>query len=117
MVQVGDDDFLSLPQNLADGQAHQTDKRRRIHAEGDLARLARVEEGGDTFAGALQGDIHSQAPGIAAATLNVVPHQMMLNRVQHNLRNLCAGSIIKEDELVARVQCWELLPDPLNGKS
>ena len=47
VIEVGDDDLVALAERLAHGQADQADEGGRIHAEGDLVRIARIDQGGD----------------------------------------------------------------------
>jgi len=48
--------------------------------------------------------VSSIPPPVSSITLHVAHQQMILHRVQHDLRYLCSGSVIEENKIVATVQ-------------
>jgi hypothetical protein len=42
---------------------------------------------------------------------------VLFNGIQHTLRDLGPGAIVKENKIVAHVQGGKLLPNPINGES
>ena len=51
VIEVGDDDFVPATERLADREADQSDERSGVQAEGDLVRVARVDESRDAGPG------------------------------------------------------------------
>jgi len=54
----------------------------------------------------------SFAPPVSSITLHVAHQQMILHRVQHDLRYLCSGSVIEENKIAATVQRGKGIANP-----
>src|SRR5438477_12849649 len=71
MIQIGDDDFLPLPQALAYGKAHESQEGRRVHTKRNFIRIPGVQKDGDGFARPGNARIDGTAPIVPASALNV----------------------------------------------
>ena len=107
VVHVGNDDFSPLAQALADRQADQPYERSGIHPKSHFIGFTRIQEYRHTLSRARDGCVHFFALRIRAATLYIAREQVLVDRIQDDLRGLRAGRIVKEDELVALAQGGE----------
>jgi len=80
-----------------------------------LASLAFTRS--DTLCRAHNGRIYFAALCIASSALHVALKQMMIHGIEDDLRNLRAGSIVKEDESGSAIQRWKSVPNVRNGKA
>src|SRR5208283_3166838 len=98
VVQIGDDNFVSLVEGLSDRQTHQTNKGSRIHAKRDFAWVASVHKISDAVPRTQNHLVHFTAFRVAPPSLHIALEEMMIHRVQHTLWNLRSRRIIKEEE-------------------
>ena len=98
VVHVGDDDLVPLAERLADREAHHADERRRVHAEADFRRVRGVDQDRDALARVRDRLIDQPALVVAPAALDIVVEKMVVDRVEHALRDLRAGGVVEEDE-------------------
>ncbi len=109
VVEVRDNDLVARAQRLPHGQADQPDEGSSIHAERDFLGSPRIDERGDAGAGTSDGGVHCHALRVAPSPLHVVSDQVMIHRIQHDLRYLCARSVVEKDGAAGLFQCGELL--------
>src|SRR6266567_2594462 len=117
MIHFTDYDLFALPQSVGQSQAHDPDKRRRIHAEGHFPWVAGVQESGNTFASVLDCLVHFLAPAVASTALHVALQKMVMDGIQHNLRNLGSSAIVEKNEFVSGMEGGERSADPFNRKT
>jgi hypothetical protein len=114
VIEVSHDDLVALAQGLADGQADQPDERSRVHAEGDLVRIAGIDQGADADARPRDGLVHRDALRIAPAPLHHAFQQVLIDCVEHSLRHLGAGRIVEENAAAGALQGRKLGPQALD---
>src|SRR5580658_1454879 len=116
MIHVRDDDFIALAESLSNRQTYQANKRRGVHTKRDFARIARVQEIGDTFASVCNRRVHLLAFRVTAAPLNVAFEQMVVDGVKNDLRHLRSGSVVEKREVRGTMQRGKEGANCLDGK-
>jgi hypothetical protein len=116
MIQFGDDELAPGIQAFTDGEAHESHKGGGIHAEGNFAWLAGVDELGHALAGMSNRFVNCKAPQIPSAALDISLDQVLHYRVKRDLGDLRARGIIEEDEGRAGGQCGEGRAECFDGK-
>ena len=114
VVHVGDDDLVAFAEHLADAEADQADERRRVHAEADLGRAARIDEQRHAFARIGDRLVDLDALAVAAAALDIVVDEVAGHGIEHALRDLRAGGVVEEDEIAGPLQRREHRADGLD---
>src|SRR5262249_6142574 len=99
MIEIGHDDFATVFQRLAYGQADQAHERSRVHAEGDFVGMARVDQQRHALSIARDGFVDLLRLAVAPASLHVAMKKMISHRIQHAFGRLSAGRIVEKDKL------------------
>jgi hypothetical protein len=110
VIEVGDDDLVALTQGLADGKADQPDERSRVHAEGDFARIAGIDQGADVDARPRDGLVYGDALRIAPAPLHHAFEQVLIDCVEDVAGHLRARRIVEENAAAGALQGRKLAP-------
>src|SRR5579864_4116286 len=102
VVKIRDDDFTTIFQRLADGEADEPHKRSCIHAEANLFGIPGVNQQGDAGAGVRYGFVNFLRLAVSSASLNIAVKKMIGNGVKHGRRRLRACGIVKKDKSIAQ---------------
>src|SRR5262249_29416173 len=79
VVKIGHDDFTTIAQRLANGNADQPHKRRGVHAERDFMGLHRIDQQSDTAEGLGYRLVHFLRVPVSPASLNIAMEKMVSN--------------------------------------
>src|SRR5262249_27634834 len=98
VIDVRQHNLIPLLERLADRQAYDSNKRRRIHSKGDFAGFLGIQEDRHCLPRPGNRGVHFAALAIASASLHIALEQMAIDCIEPDLWDLSASSIVKEDE-------------------
>jgi hypothetical protein len=98
VIHIRQDDLVPVHQSLANGQTHQADERGSVHAEGDFAGIAGVQQDRNALSCFSNCAIHLFALLVPATALNIAIQQVVVHGIKNALGNLGARRVVKIDE-------------------
>jgi hypothetical protein len=101
MIHIRHDDLPPLAERLTDTLANKTNERCSIHAKRDLVWVVGVDEIANAFACAGHSRVNLSTLFLGSAALNIAIHKVRSDRIQDTLRDLRAGGVVEENEILA----------------
>jgi hypothetical protein len=101
MIHIRHDDLPPLAERLTHTQANKTNERGSIHAKRYLVWVVGVDEIANAFACAGHSRVNLSTLFVGSAALNVAIHKVRSDRIQDTLRDLRAGGVVEENEILA----------------
>src|SRR3569832_301022 len=95
VIEIADHDLPTISETLSNGKADQANEGSSIHSKSDFVWVSGIEKSGNCLAGMSDCGVDFPALAIWPSTLHISCQQMMVDRVEHPLRNLRAGSIVE----------------------
>ena len=116
VIQVCNDNLAPLPKCVSDRQAYETHERGSIHAKSYLFRFSRIQEGGHALTRLAEDRINFLGLRVSASALGISTEQMIMDSIQHPLRDLRARAIVEEHGSRLTVQSRKLFAHPADRK-
>jgi len=107
MIHIGHNNFVALAESLSKRETYQAHERGGVHPKRNFVGITRVQEIRDTLARAGDRRIDFLAFRVAPTALDVAIKEMVIDRIDHKLRNLSARGIVEEGECRGAMKRWE----------